>query len=318
MLNTAALSAEALAAVLDQSVDCVKLIGRDGSVRWMNSNGLCAMEVDDFDLVRGQLWQSFWPESARALVIDALPAAASGEIVRFDAFCPTAKGTPRWWNVTVSRVTGVAGQDEGFLAISRDVTEAEMGRQAMLIAAAELRHRLKNTYAMIGSLIRGFARGNAEHEAFAQEMQSRLVSLSAAQALFSTQDVPCDIAVLVPALIEPFATPTCAVTMADFCDLSLRQGQADAIALALGELAVNSAKHGALAGCGTIHLTTRVEAGELELVWNERADAPVEARDRSGGQGLVLIERIVKARQGSIAIDWRSHGPVVTLRFAVE
>jgi hypothetical protein len=53
MLKTAAISADALAAVLDQSVDCVKLIGLDGGLRWINSNGLCAMEIDDFAQVDG-------------------------------------------------------------------------------------------------------------------------------------------------------------------------------------------------------------------------------------------------------------------------
>ena len=315
MLRAAALSAEGLATILDQSVDCVKLIGSDGSILWMNSNGMCAMEIDDFETVRGAGWANLWPVETRSQVIDALPAAANGDVVRFDAFCPTAKGTPRWWNVTVSRVTGLDSQDAVFLAISRDITEAEAARQAMSIAASELRHRLKNTYAMIGSLIHGFARGNAQLEVFARDMQARLVSLSTAQALFSTEDVPCEIATLIPALVEPCATPACAITFGAFCQASTRQGQADAIALVLGELSVNSAKHGAMANGGAIHINTSNVDGLLDVSWDERSNSKVAAHDRTGGQGLQLIERIVRARNGSLAIDWRDQGLKVTLQF---
>ena len=124
MLKTTDLSADALAGVLAQSVDCVKLLGLDGSVLWMNTNGLCAMEIDDFGTVCGLSWDDLWPDPARHLIAEALPAASAGEIVRFNAFCPTAKGTPRWWDVTVSSVSGADGEQVGFLAISRDVTEA--------------------------------------------------------------------------------------------------------------------------------------------------------------------------------------------------
>jgi PAS domain S-box-containing protein len=315
LLTKFALSADALAGVLAQSADCVKLIGLDGDVLWMNPNGMCAMEIDDIDEVRGQAWEGFWPAPARASIADALPAAAAGEIVRFDAFCPTAKGTPRWWNVTVSSVTGTDGELAGYLAISRDVTEAETGRQALLVAAAELRHRLKNTYAMIGSLLNGFARGNESHEEFAREMESRLISLSAAQSLFSTDDVPRDIATLIPALVEPFATPNCPIALGAITPVAVPQGQADAIALALGELAVNSAKHGALRGGGGISLRAAASASDVEIVWAETSQIPVAAHARSGGQGLKLIERIVRARMGEIEIAWHEHGLRVRVTF---
>nr|WP_246351915.1 PAS domain-containing protein [Sphingobium subterraneum] len=314
-MNTAALSAETLAAVFDQSVDCVKLLGLDGSVQWMNGNGLCAMEIDNFDHLRGRPWASFWPQESQQTILAAMPDALSGRTVRFEAFCPTAKGNPRWWHVTVSRVTDTRGQDTGFLAVSRDVTETELARQALVVSAAELRHRLKNTYTMIASLLFGFARGNPEHEKFADDMQSRLVSLSAAQALFSTQDVPCDLATLIPALISPFQSPHCAIAIAPLPAALIEQGQADAIALVLGELAVNSAKHGALAHGGTIDVTAHAEPAALSLIWTEQSTKAVEAQDRAGGQGLKLIDRIVRARKGELTIDWQASGLTVTLRF---
>ena len=317
MLNDAALSAETLAAVLDQSIDCVKLISPDGGVRWMNGNGLCAMEIDDFAAVQGRQWADIWPDEARQAIGTSLGAARTGQPARFTSFCPTAKGAPRWWDVTVSPVKGVDGEDAGFLAISRDITEAETSREALEIAAAELRHRLRNTYTMVGSLLSGFARGNPDRETFAEEMVSRLVSLSAAQSLFSTHEAPCKVAVLIQALVKPFEGSGAVIEIGRLPATLVDQGQADAIALVLGELAVNSAKHGALSSAGRLDVDAVEDAGQLRITWSEEGPRPVQLHARAGGQGLALIERIVRARRGTLNIEWRDHGLTVTLSFAL-
>ncbi len=318
MLTTASLSIETLAAAFEQSIDCVKLVDNSGVVLWMNFNGQCAMQIDDFCAVQGKHWADLWPSDSRALIAGAIKQAASGTPARFDAYCPTAKGEPRWWNVTVSAVHADDGSQSGFLAISRDVTEAETGRQALHIAAAELRHRLRNTYTMIGSLLTGFARGSPERELFAEEMTGRLAALSSAQSLFATQDAPCDIDALIPALVVPFDSPICSVTIDPLPPVQVDQGQADAIALVLGELAVNSAKHGALAFGGKIRIHATENVEQLNIVWSEAAVKPVAAKVRVGGQGLILIERIVRARRGTLDIAWQTHGPAITLSFAAS
>ena len=309
------LSSVALASVLDQSVDCVKLIGLDGSIRYMNGNGICAMEIDDFCAVEGQPWADLWPDEARQAILGAYPQAATGQTARFRAFCPTAKGSPRWWDVTVSPVTDNAGYHAGYLSVSRDITETETAREALEIAAAEMKHRLKNTYSMIGSLLIGFAKGNADNEAFAHDMAERMGALSTAQALFVSDEVPLELQRLIPALVAPFDQPACPVTIERLSSSIVDQGQANAIALVMGELAVNSAKHGALHHGGNVHVSAVEEAESLTILWAERSNRPVEARDRAGGQGLRLMERIVRARRGIIAYDWVDSGLSVRLTF---
>jgi PAS domain S-box-containing protein len=309
------LSPVALASVLDQSVDCVKLIGLDGDVQYMNANGLCAMEIDDFRAIEGRQWADLWPAELRQTVLDSCITAASGEPVRFRAFCPTAKGTPRWWDVTVSMVTDTEGAHAGFLSISRDVSDNQAAREALEIAAAEMKHRLKNTYMMIGSLLMSFARGDAAHEAYAQDMANRLVALSAAQALFVSHDAPCAIDQLIPALVAPFDNPACPVVIEGLASAQVDQGQADAIALVIGELSVNSAKHGALAHGGEVRVDSHVAAGVLTIHWTERSALPRTREPGSGGQGLRLMERIVRARGGAIDFAWKQDGLAVTLTF---
>ena len=311
----ASLPSEALASVLDQSADCVKLLGLDGSVQYMNRNGLCAMEIDDFCSIEGKPWASLWLDGAHQVLMQSLADADSDGASRFKAFCPTAKGDPRWWDVSISAVAGADGTQVGYLAVSRDVTESEVSREALEIAAAELKHRLANTYSMISGLLAGFAHGNPNNERFAEDMRNRLSALGRAQSLFVTKEAPCAIAALVPVLLEPFDRPSCPIVIGTLASTCVDQGQADAIALTMGELAVNSSKHGALAHGGEIHVSSTGEPESTTIRWAERCDRPLPPRASEGGQGLRLMDRIVRARRGSIDFAWHDTGLNVTLTF---
>jgi len=318
MLNAAALSRETLARAVEQSVDCVKLLSLDGRILWMNPNGQCAMEVDDFSSLRGLRWASLWPVEAQDKIEQSLKGAQKGDIVRFDAFCPTAKGNPRWWNVSVSRVEDDDGEPSGFLSISRDVTAAERAKQAALLAAKEIQHRLGNTLAVVSALLMGFARGSPDRETFAKEMQKRLIALNAVQKLFSRDQPSCRIDTLMETLTAPFEGSSAPLTIGIVPPVMIDRGQADAIALAIGELAVNSIKHGALGKVGTVHLDVMEVQSHLKIVWTEKLNDPVTARSRDGGQGLSLIRDIVASREGILETEWQLAGLIVTITFKTE
>jgi two-component sensor histidine kinase len=252
------------------------------------------------------------------MIEGALARTATGP-VRFDAFCPTAKGSPRWWDVSVSRIDDGRGRWLGYLSISRDVTDARQAKEVAVIAAAEMKHRLKNSYAMVAGLLSALARGRPEQEEFVKEVGDRLSALGAAQTLFVARDhAPCDIAELLPALLEPFAHPGCPIEIKDVPHVVIDQGQADALALVFGELAVNSSKHGALTSQGRIIVEASARSGELTICWSERSSREVEAHSRDGGQGLGLIRRILAARQGSLTIEWEPNGLDAIIRLRCE
>jgi PAS domain S-box-containing protein len=313
-----ALSNDTLATLLDQSLDCIKLVGLDGSLQYMNRNGLCAMQIDDFSIVLGRAWESLWPDGSRELIADAMVRAAAGEAVRFDAFCPTAKGEPRWWDVSCSAVRDNKGESIGYLSVSRDVTAARTAREVAEIASAEMRHRLKNSYAMVAGLLSSLARGLPEREAFAEEIRTRLSALAVAQTLFvARENAPCDLRLLLPALLQPFQHQDCPVLTENITAMAVDQGDADALALVLGELAVNSSKHGALSGVGSIKVSALAKDSNLEVRWLEQSDRPVQAHDREGGQGLRLMQRILAARGGAVVVEWHDFGLEATIRLSV-
>ncbi|WP_170162342.1 PAS domain-containing protein [Caldimonas tepidiphila] len=128
--------------MFEGSPDCVKMLDLDGKLAAMNRNGQRCMEIDDFDSVCGLRWPALWPEESRTQVEAALEAARAGRVGHFSAFCPTAKGTPKWWDVTVSPVLDDHGRVERLLSVSRDVSALRASEQGLRETAARLQFAL--------------------------------------------------------------------------------------------------------------------------------------------------------------------------------
>ena len=108
--------------VVQASVDCIKIVDLEGRIQFINEPGLCALQIDDPDSVIGRKWQDLWPECYSDAISAAVEAASFGERIRFSGNCPTAKGEPRWWDVSVTPMITDDGKVDRILAISRDVT----------------------------------------------------------------------------------------------------------------------------------------------------------------------------------------------------
>jgi diguanylate cyclase (GGDEF)-like protein/PAS domain S-box-containing protein len=116
-------SEELLRRILDGSADCIKTMDLDGRLLWMNDCGRRLKEIDHSTPIVGVEWTSLWPVELRPKVQAAIDAARAGGVATFEAFGPTARGTPKWWSATVSPVLDAQGKPERLLVISRDITE---------------------------------------------------------------------------------------------------------------------------------------------------------------------------------------------------
>lgn len=250
--------------ILDASPDCIKLLDLEGRVIFMNGNGLCAMEIDDFTAVERSPWPALWPAEAEARLIDAMQAAREGRVSRFEAFCPTAKGTPRWWQVTVSPVADDGGAVRRLLASSRDVTEMvearlqlerEVARKDEAIARqtilmGEIDHRVKNSFAAVIGLLRMQSRLHAGGPAEAQltDAANRISTLARVHDQLHLDPASGDvslrdyIAALATDLAQALNAP---IALDDRLppDLRVMPAQAAAIGQILAELIGNAVKH---------------------------------------------------------------------------
>ncbi|MBE9103557.1 PAS domain-containing protein [Nostoc cf. edaphicum LEGE 07299] len=128
--------------ILDSSPDCIKVLSLDGRLLYMNTGGLCLMEIDDLNSYLNTEWLGFWAGSSRRQAEEALAATKTGKVSIFRGYCPTAKGTPKWWEVVVSPILDGSGQLERILLISRDITD----RKKIELLLQESEARLKLAY----------------------------------------------------------------------------------------------------------------------------------------------------------------------------
>ncbi len=123
--------------VLEGSPDCVKILDGEGLLKYMNSNGMCLMEIDDFAPFKNKFWWDLWAEETQPVVKESLRKALKGETAQFQAFRATAKGTPKWWDVIVSLIPGTNGKQSRIISVSRDITESKI-RESNLAFIAEI------------------------------------------------------------------------------------------------------------------------------------------------------------------------------------
>ncbi len=109
--------------IFENSPDCVKVLALDGTLLSMNSSGLDLMELDDFSEVKGTQWIEFWGGDENEMAYQAVRTAAEGKPAHFEGACVTAKGTEKWWDVSVAPVFGANGKPVRLIATSRDISE---------------------------------------------------------------------------------------------------------------------------------------------------------------------------------------------------
>ncbi|MFN3526404.1 MAG: sensor histidine kinase [Paracoccus sp. (in: a-proteobacteria)] len=290
--------------VLDSSPDCIKLVELDGTLSYMNRNGLCAMEIDDFGAVDQKTWPSLWPKEAGAQLTRALDLAGQGTTTQFEAFCPTAKGSPRWWHVTVAPVRNRHGSIQRVLAVSRDISamvrhrealeehaqrladevaqkDAALERQKVLLG--EIDHRVKNSFASVIGLLRIQARSHKgdPSEAALTDAANRIATLARVHeqlhldpgsGLISLQDYLSQLANDIGGALGA------QVRQADMPQTTIRVRPSDAAAVGqiLAELLGNAVKHGRHDGAAPVI--------DMALVLDGRD----EARHDQSGQRLRL------------------------------
>lgn len=107
--------------MLDVSVDCIKILRPDGSLKHMNRSGCIALGVAENESQFGIKWLDLLPPEIRPRGMRALQAARQGKNARF-AGLSVAGGKPQHWDNILTPMKGEDGRTIGILCVSRDVT----------------------------------------------------------------------------------------------------------------------------------------------------------------------------------------------------
>ncbi|MGZ3216678.1 sensor histidine kinase [Paracoccus sp. T5] len=300
--------------VLDSSPDCIKLIEVDGRVSFMNSNGMCAMEIADFGMIEDRPWPALWPAESHRLLDDAMAAARDGRVSTFEAFCPTARGTPRWWHVTVSPVRGPRGHVERILASSRDITDsvtarklleeqaralaqevalkdAALARQKVLLG--EIDHRVKNSFASVIALLRMQSRVHSGGEAGALlgDAANRIATLARVHDQLhldpGADELPLMDYVRVLAMdLGQALNGRIELDLNGDRPVPVKPAQAAAIGQILAELIGNAVKHGGANRQAMIRIRLDCPDDRLRLTVEDDGPGLPEGFDAAQGTGL--------------------------------
>ncbi len=153
--QTVKLSEEFSRTIIESSPDCFKVLDLDGRFVSMNNQGMCLMEIDDFQPFVGKKWVDNWEEPERKLAEEAFKKAIDGKAGQFEGFCKTAKGNSKWWEVAVAPVVDENGKVHRVISVSREVTERknnELERERLLLNErnarrdAEIATRLRDEF----------------------------------------------------------------------------------------------------------------------------------------------------------------------------
>lgn len=318
------------ASFFDASEDCVKIVNLDGELLAMNANGICLMEIDDFEALRGRPWASLWPDAERGAVETAVIEARDGRGSKFFADCPTAAGTPKSWEVVVWPVLDERGQPREIISISRDITERRRADEERALFTRELAHRIKNMFAVVDGVIALSARGAVEAKPTIDALRSRLHGLGRAIAYVSPpellgREATTDHTVqgLLRVLLEPYGAvegPEQRVVISGD-DAPVGKGATTSMALVVHELATNAMKYGALgAAAGHVAIEVVASPSSVRIVWREHGAGGVGAPPSGlSGFGSVLVENaVVRQLAGHYTRDWLADGLVVDMTFPRE
>jgi PAS domain-containing protein len=121
------------------SEDCVKVVNVDGILMSFNPNGLKIMEINSAKDVIGKDWLAFWQGNMQEKAADAFKRASDGQLAKFEGYCPTFKGTMKYWEVTIAPLYDDFGLIQWLLVTSRDATkqkdlEKKVARQELELA----------------------------------------------------------------------------------------------------------------------------------------------------------------------------------------
>ena len=221
-------------------------------------------------------------------------------------------------SLTISPIRNAKGVIVGASKIARNISERRMAEEQQQLLMGEMRHRVKNLFALASAIVSISARSSSDHEELVGTIQARLVSLARAHELTMT-DLLCEqenaaglgLLSLICALLEPYALEGRIRIEGD--DPQIGVNAVSNIALLIHELATNSAKYGSLSAAkGLLDVRIRRDGEDVRITWHETG-GPAPSPNGQQGFGSRLERGLASALGAEVARDWRPTGLFVAI-----
>jgi PAS domain S-box-containing protein len=214
-------------------------------------------------------------------------------------------------SLTISPVRDAEGNVVGASKIARDISERKRSEAQISALAREAEHRAKNLLANVRAMVQ---LSQADTPAGLKEaIAGRIEALANVHSLFvKSRWTGAELGSLVAQELSPYSRDGEMRTQIDGPTVTLKQDVAQALAVALHELATNAAKYGALSEAkGQVRVEwSRAADGRVVLRWIEAGGPPVNPPTRKGFGAQVMDTMIQGHARGDVRLDWRAEGLV--------
>ena len=208
------------------------------------------------------------------------------------------------------------GKAHRLVSIVADITERRRTEDHIQFLMREMTHRSKNLLSVVQSIARQTSRTTDSLEDFDTRFGLRLQGLAASHDVLVDEDWRgAPLTGLVRQQLQPFVNEA-EGTRVKFSgpQVVVTAQAAQAIGLALHELATNSLKYGALStGAGHVEVSWAFENGgseprQLTLRWVERGGPPVTMPTRKGFGHMVIDGMIARSLDGKVSLEFAPGG----------
>jgi len=268
------------------------------------------------------------PESRLAARDAALEIVRRGGPFTHDLKLKRADGRMVWLSVTGTIDLDREGHPLRAYGIAHDITDRKLREEQITLLMREVNHRANNLL----SVVQGIARQTvaARPDDFLTSFRGRIQSLAVNQRLLVESEWRgVGLRELVLGQTAPFVESPAARIRIDGPDVRLTSAAAQAIGMALHELASNAAAHGALsAPAGTVAVGWDLQPdggptdsagcddgrgaqegpGRFSMRWIESGGPVVSAPARKGFGSAVILSMVKVSIAGDVTLDYVSTG----------
>jgi len=226
-------------------------------------------------------------------------------------------------SLTISPIRDSNGKIIGASKIARDISERKRAAERQELLMREMHHRVKNLFAITGSIITLAARTAKTTADLAAGMKDRLMALSRAHEMTlpslngeeATGAPETTLFQLLSNILAPYERDGANRWQLIGDDIDISGTKITNFALLFHEFATNAAKYGALSvEEGKLEIAAAVKGETLEIVWLE-SSGPLQptSEPRSIGFGSRLEQIIGKSVGVDISREWMPDGLSIRL-----
>jgi PAS domain S-box-containing protein len=297
-----------LAAIVASTSDGVVSKTLDGTVTSWNDSAARILGYSEAEMLNQSI-RRIIPNERQAEEDRILSAVVSGEVIaNFETERIRKDGALIDVSVTVSPVRDSAGRVIGASKIVRDITDKRQTQQQLRDLLAEVNHRSKNLLSLVQAIARQMTRQGKQLDL--NRFLERLQAIASNQDLLIQNDwrfILLDD--LVRAQLRAFGDAIgTRITIAG-PHVELTPEAAQAIGMAVHELATNAAKYGALSNDdGRIDVSWTNTGGTFGMRWIETDGPPVKPPERTGFGSRVISDMVKLSLDGTVEVLFRPSG----------